>query len=189
MLYILLILILFLIIAFDQLYWKRRNFPLGPIPLPILGNTLSLALNPPGYQPLLEWKKKYGPVFTFWFGFQPTICITDFKIIKETFIDDSETFAGRLTLNDLIQIVRGGHFGVIETEGHLWLEQKRFVLFTFRNFGMGKNLMQERVLDEVVYLIDTLKAINGKAIGIQGEIDRAVGSIINSLLFGYRFEG
>uniref|UniRef100_A0AC34GQL3 Cytochrome P450 n=1 Tax=Panagrolaimus sp. ES5 TaxID=591445 RepID=A0AC34GQL3_9BILA len=191
MIYIFTVLIILGLIIFDHFYWKRRNLPPGPCPLPILGNTLSLALNPPGYQPLLEWKKKYGPVYTFWFGFQPTICITDIKIIKETIIDDSETFSGRVTLNDLIKIVRGGHFGVIETEGNLWLEQKRFILFTFRNFGMGKNLMQEKILDEVVFLIDTLKvaAASETVVGIQGEIDRAVGSIINSLLFGYRYEG
>lgn len=119
---------------------------------------------------------------------QPTICIADYKLLKETIIDHADTFSGRLTLDDLIFLVRGGKYGVVETEGFLWQEQKRFMLQTFRDCGMGKNLMQEKILDEVVYLITTLKA-STEPIEIQQNIDRTVGSIINSILFGYRYEG
>ena len=30
-------------------------------------------------------------------------------------------------------------------EGPVWREQKRFALHVFRDFGVGKNLMQQRV--------------------------------------------
>ena len=188
MIYIILVLIF--LFVFEHIYWKRRNFPPGPTPLPVLGNTLSLAKNPPGYEPMLRWRKKYGPVFTFWFGNNPAICVADYKTIKETMLDDGETYSGRSTLDDLIKLVRGGHYGVVETSGWLWKEQKRFMLHTFRDFGMGKNLMQQKILDEVAYLIESLKSAQDlDAHNIQYDIDRAVGSIINSLLFGYRYEG
>lgn len=35
--------------------------------------------------------------------------------------------------------------GVLLTEGEVWRDQRRFALHVLRNFGMGKNLMQERV--------------------------------------------
>ena len=42
-------------------------------------------------------------------------------------------------------LLLGGIFGVINTEGDFWRDQRRFTLHVFRNFGLGKNLMQERV--------------------------------------------
>lgn len=39
----------------------------------------------------------------------------------------------------------GGTYGVMFTEGELWKDQRRFALHVLRNFGMGKNVMQEKV--------------------------------------------
>ena len=39
-----------------------------------------------------------------------------------------------------------GPYGVVWTEGNLWKEQRRFALQVLRNFGLGKNIMQERVI-------------------------------------------
>jgi hypothetical protein len=39
----------------------------------------------------------------------------------------------------------GGKYGVIFTDGEIWRDQRRFALHVLRNFGLGKNLMQERV--------------------------------------------
>lgn len=42
-------------------------------------------------------------------------------------------------------IIAGGEWGVIDTSGPLWTEHRRFALKTLRDFGMGKNLMEEKV--------------------------------------------
>ncbi|CAJ0559312.1 unnamed protein product, partial [Mesorhabditis spiculigera] len=81
---------------------------------------------------------------------------------------------------------RDGIYGVVEADGDLWKEQRKFALHTLRDFGMGKNLMEQKVMTEVTHLLDRIS--NQSGIAAQWEFDVAVGSIINSLLFGYRYE-
>ena len=39
----------------------------------------------------------------------------------------------------------GGSYGVLAIDGPVWRDHKRFALHVFRDFGVGKNLMQQRV--------------------------------------------
>ena len=42
-----------------------------------------------------------------------------------------------------------------------WREHRRFALMTLRNFGMGKNSMEDRIYGEIQYIMDTLENNNG----------------------------
>uniref|UniRef100_A0AC35FCQ3 Cytochrome P450 n=1 Tax=Panagrolaimus sp. PS1159 TaxID=55785 RepID=A0AC35FCQ3_9BILA len=173
---------------FFHLYWKRKNLPPGPIPLPFFGNLLSLYFTDMETQ-FQKWKKQYGDLHTIWFGDMPIVTLHDAPTILETFLKDGETYAGRPYFK-WDDIVRNGRNGVIFTEGERWRENRRFALHVFRNFGLGKNLMQERVLVEVTNLITDIKdeILSGKnEVSVQNAIDLAVGSIINSLTLGYRY--
>ncbi|VDM68659.1 unnamed protein product [Strongylus vulgaris] len=78
------------------------------------------------------------------------------------------------------------------------------MLHVFREFGMGKNLMEERVsacgtaldeygknetqvLLEVTDLLEKCKKDANKKLDLRQYFHAAVGSVINSILFGYRF--
>lgn len=63
--------LLLVTLLFYNFYWKRRRFPPGPAPLPFLGNTLEISKEPPGYLAFQRWTKKYGSMFTVWFGEDP----------------------------------------------------------------------------------------------------------------------
>ncbi|CAJ0570877.1 unnamed protein product, partial [Mesorhabditis spiculigera] len=144
-------------VLFYEFYWKRRNLPPGPTPLPLLGNLVSVVKCSPGYECFREWRKEYGPVYTYWLGPQPMVVVADYQTMKESIIKDGDKFADR------------------------------FVLHTLRDFGMGKNLMEERVMLEVDFLIDRMRSLKTD-LNMQSEFDTAVGSIINNILFGYRFD-
>ncbi|KAI1690960.1 cytochrome p450 domain-containing protein [Ditylenchus destructor] len=191
---LLLIFVVFLsTLIFYNFYWKRRNLPPGPTPLPILGNVLTIARLKPGYDAFLQWQKQYGPVYTFWMAEQPVVAITDYKTIKETFIQDGDTYAGRNMFNEHMRLMRDGTInGVILPEGEEWRENRRFALQALREFGMGKSEAEAKILIESDYLIDSLKKELKSGIrehNIIKWIDLAVGSIINQVLFGYRFSG
>ncbi|KAK0396069.1 hypothetical protein QR680_001552 [Steinernema hermaphroditum] len=174
-----------------HLHHKRKHLPPGPTPLPILGNTLTISKKSPGYDAYLAWYKEYGPVFTYWLGEIPVVAVADYNLMYEAFVKDAESYAGRFQMTELLDEFRGGSYGVIDTEGDLWKEQRRFTLHVLRDFGVGRNVMQEKILDEVAALIKSVDSdIDGqvRAHDISGHIDTCVGSIINTLLFGYRFD-
>ena len=188
-----LIFIFSLLTIFYNCYWKRRNLPPGPMPLPILGNIISMAkASPP--QVYLDWRKIYGDVFTYWQGEVPFVTVADIDLINEHFVKDGETFAGRAVHNlEMLELTRNGRTGIIFTDGDIWRELRRFSLHTLRDFGLGRNLMQERILDEVSHMISTIKEESEKNPGevqnIQNHIDISVASIIMQLIFGYKYTG
>ena len=117
------------------------------------------------------------------------MCVNDSKTIVDTFIKDGDAYAGRVQMKEWLEVVKNGQHGVIFEEGEPWREHRRFALRVFRDFGFGKNLMQEKILDEIVYLIDGInseKSDGKKDLSIQDHVDLGVGSVINSLLFGFR---
>jgi cytochrome P450 family 33 len=180
------------VFLFYHLYYKRRGLPPGPTPLPLFGNLLEVLFDPPGERVYMKWRDQFGPVYTYWMGELPIVAVTDYETIVETFQKDAETYAGRYAFVDFMKLTRGGTHGVIFTEDNIWREQRRFALKVFRDFGMGKNLMMSRVLDEVHTVFE--KADEGIESGakehdLYGFVDIAVGSIINAFLFGYRFHG
>ena len=57
-----LLLALFSVLAFYNFYWKRRNLPPGPTPLPFVGNMLTLVKAGNWEDAFVKWKKQYGAV-------------------------------------------------------------------------------------------------------------------------------
>lgn len=186
-----LFLALVVFVLFYNFYYKRRNLPPGPTPLPIIGNYLTLLRHEPGEDAFIKWRKEYGDVYTYWLGEQPVVAVTDYQKIIDTFQKDGAAYEGRLVSAEMDRITRGGSYGVVLVDGDLWREHRRFALSTLRDFGLGKNLMQERVLDEVVALlsrIDERIAVANAEVELPEMVDFSVGSIINSIIFGYRYD-
>ncbi|KAI6214426.1 hypothetical protein M3Y94_00266900 [Aphelenchoides besseyi] len=185
--WIIVLIVLFLIHNF---YWKRRHLPPGPMPLPFVGNLLEFLRHPPGEQIQLEWYKKYGKIFTIWMGREPMVVVADFDLIVDTFQKDGAAYEGRPNEVEYMNLVRGGAHGVIFSEGQTWSQLRRFSLHTLRDFGLGKNLMQERILDEIKTLFRRVNSeiqTNNGLVGLDELVDLSVGSIINSLMFNYSY--
>lgn len=186
MLFLIIVSIIFLYI-FHELYWKRRNLPPGPTPIPILGNLLELNKLKPGYEAFGRWRKQYGPVFTFWMANKPFIIIASYEKLKETFVKDGDTYVDKqLSVVDKQRL--GQNYGVLDTNGEMWSIHRRFALTQLRDLGLGKDLMQEKILMEVVELFKEFDEKTGKEIDFPSLIDKSVGNVINLTLFNKRFE-
>ncbi|CCD67658.1 CYtochrome P450 family [Caenorhabditis elegans] len=172
---------------FHFIYWKRRNLPPGPAPLPFVGNLLMLTEKvKPGYKLWDSLTQQYGSVFTFWMAGLPMVFVTDWKLIKQYFIKDGGSYVGRPEF-PLNTEVKKGPYGIIDAHGNRWIQQRRFALHVLRDFGLGKNIMEEKILTEVTVMIERLRKTIA-CVDMQNVFDTSIGSIINSLIFGYRFD-
>uniref|UniRef100_A0A1I7T635 Unspecific monooxygenase n=1 Tax=Caenorhabditis tropicalis TaxID=1561998 RepID=A0A1I7T635_9PELO len=83
---------------------------------------------------------------------------------------------------------RGGSYGVVETNGPFWREHRRFAIHQFKDFGLGKDRMEQKIMLEVEDFFNNCDQNLGSAVDLTAIFDRAVGNVINQMLFGYRFD-
>ncbi|OCT68039.1 hypothetical protein XELAEV_18039335mg [Xenopus laevis] len=164
---------------------RRGNLPPGPKPLPILGNLLQLKSREI-HKPLLEFSKKYGPVYTLYMGSMPAVVLCGYEAVKEALVDNAEKFSGRAEL-PIINLTSQG-YGIAFSNGERWKELRRFSLTTLRNFGMGKRNIEERIQEEINYLLEVFRETQGSVFNPAFIIRRSVSNVICSVLFGKRFD-
>ncbi|CAJ0924184.1 unnamed protein product, partial [Mesorhabditis belari] len=179
-------------------YQLMRKLPPGPIPFLFFGNFPHLfyyCVRKGGFaKALREIQKSYGDVHTLWLGPMPFVNLCTFEKAKELMVNQGHTQLGRFTapfirLNQTDEF--GKTWGIISSTDETWLEHRRFALHTLRNFGMGRNLMEGRIIEELDYQLNELdqRMVDGKAEILVAKLtDLIVGSVINRLLFGYRFD-
>ncbi|XP_075898967.1 cytochrome P450 2D14-like [Nelusetta ayraudi] len=179
-----------LLIVIFSLNQRSKNLPPGPRPLPIFGNLLDLNLNDP--VPEMErLAKLYGNVFTFYIGFRPVVVLNGLQAVKEALVNKASDFSGR-PLNSLAK--NSAHPeahapGVILADYNFsWKEQRRFGLMSLRNFGLGKQSMEERINDEIQYIVAVLEKNIGKPMNPRLLFHKAASNIICQVLFAKHFD-
>lgn len=78
--------------------------------------------------------------------------------------------------------------GLLQSEGDLWKEHRRFALSALRDLGMGKSWLENAILDEVLELVAVFKRYGGTTCNPRPHLTVAVSNVICALIFGKRFE-
>nr|XP_056704199.1 cytochrome P450 2C20-like [Euleptes europaea] len=168
-----------------QMHKKRSHLPPGPTPWLFLGNVFQKDVFPlaNSYKKLM---KKYGPVFTVWKGPKPMVVLCGYEAVKEALVDHSEEFGGRPLIPINYRISKS--LGDSERNERKWREQRRFLLSTLRDFGMGKKTMSERVQEEAGCLVQEIAATKGQAFDPTSSVFSAVSDVLCCVIFGTRFD-
>ncbi|KAG7242878.1 hypothetical protein INR49_018133, partial [Caranx melampygus] len=164
--------------------------PPGPKPLPLLGNLLQLDLKRP-YKTLFEFSKKYGSVFTVYLGTKKVVVLAGYKTVKEALVSYAEEFGDRdITLFFMrpIKVMCRCMIRILFANGESWKELRRFAITTLRDFGMGKRVAEEKILEESRYLIEMFEEHKGKPFDTSCPVNYATSNIISSIVYGSRFE-
>ncbi|XP_073405322.1 cytochrome P450 2G1-like [Dendrobates tinctorius] len=175
--------LIILYLLWNRLY-KRHRLPPGPTPLPLIGNLMEVR-NGQMAKTLMELGKKYGSVYTFYFGPRPVVVFCGYEAVKEALVDHGEDFIGRGKQPSVDRVFDG--YGLIVSEGHRWRQLKRFTLTTLRNFGVGKRTIEDRIKEECSFLVEELTSHKGREFDAAIIITKAVSNVICSVVFGRRF--
>ncbi|CAG7732357.1 unnamed protein product [Allacma fusca] len=169
--------------VYSYIQKRGKNFPPGPIGLPLLGHLPLLGSCP--HKTLWDWKKTYGPLIGIWFGSYRAVVINDPKLIQESM--NMNAFAGRPKLSLFTHRSEDGVIrGIFPTEGIQNIEQRRFTLKTFRDFGYGTNAMAVKVQGEIQELLNSLLAREGEPIQVKNLFSFPVLNALWIIIFGDR---
>ncbi|XP_030411097.1 cytochrome P450 2K4-like [Gopherus evgoodei] len=177
-----------LFIMKTEKFWNssfREDFPPGPKPLPIIGNLHIMDLKRP-YRTMLELSKKYGPVFSIQIGCQKMVVLSGYETMKEALVNQADAFAERPKVPVFEEISKG--YGIIFSHGNNWKVMRRFTLTTLRDFGVGKRVTEDRIVEECGFLMKDIESRKGKPFDIATIMNAAVANIIVSILLGERFD-
>ncbi|XP_041633563.1 cytochrome P450 2K1-like [Cheilinus undulatus] len=180
-----LLLLLYFLVSSSFNSDESRKEPPGPKPLPVLGNLLQLDLKRP-YRTLCALSKKYGSVFTVHFGPNKVVVLAGYKTVKEALVGHAEEFGDR-HIFPVFYDSNQGH-GIVFSNGESWKEMRRFALSTLKDFGMGKRISEERILEECHHLIRQFDQHKGEPFDTSCPMHHATSNVISSIVYGSRFE-
>ncbi|XP_012509911.1 PREDICTED: cytochrome P450 2C21-like, partial [Propithecus coquereli] len=165
--------------------YAKGKLPPGPTPLPIVGNILQLNTKNIS-KSISMLAKDYGPVFTVYFGMKPTVVLHGYKAVKEAVIDRGEEFSGRGSIPAFEEISQNS--GIIFSNGKIWKHTWHFSLTVLQNMGMGKKTIEDRIQEEVSYLVETLKKTNASPCDPTFLLACVPCNVICSVIFQSRFD-
>ncbi|XP_069672282.1 methyl farnesoate epoxidase-like [Periplaneta americana] len=151
---------------YKLLIFRPKNFPPGPLCLPIVG---SVPFIPPQHVQFTmcgKWRKRYGPVVGLMFGSKPTVAIVEPKAVLEVL--RREEFQGRPDNFNSRDRAFNKRLGFFFTDGAYWVEQRRFTLRHLRDLGFGKKSLETIIVDEVEQLVRKLQSSETQTTGMFG---------------------
>ncbi|XP_025097346.1 cytochrome P450 2B5-like [Pomacea canaliculata] len=172
------------------LLWRwstRRPSSLPPgsgTALPLIGHQHLLSRNP--RVQFAAWRRQYGDVFSLYVGNRLIVVLSGYRVIKDALMTHGDVFSDRphMFLTDVIAKNRG----VVGTSGAHWKEQRKVSLEILREMGLGRNLLAEKIQEEVREYVKAVAALQGAAFDPKTLTYTSVSNNICSIVFGERFE-
>ncbi|XP_005092589.1 cytochrome P450 2C15 [Aplysia californica] len=174
------------------LYWSTcvqrfssRNVPPYPIrPWPLCGHLFMLTKQP--LEQLQKWRQKTGDVFSLDFAGRHMVVVNGFESLKDLLVKKADKLARPETF--LMRLHGDYGLGIINSYGANWKEQRTLSLSILRAFGMGRNVIAQKIDEEVEVFINELAKFRGQPCDVKLLVHTSVANVLNSIIIGQRYE-
>ncbi|CAG5115332.1 unnamed protein product [Candidula unifasciata] len=169
--------------------WLQRPDPrLPPSPvraLPIVGHILSMSRDTRSQ--LRAWRHCCGDIYSLYMGNTLVVVLNGYDLIKEALVTRADIFSDRPSL--FVDMASGlPKLGILFSNGAVWKEQRSVSLSILRSFGMGKNVLAEKIQEEIDCYMEVLADLKGECTDIEVFTSISISNIICSILLGQRFD-
>ncbi|XP_074594578.1 cytochrome P450 2F2-like [Brevipalpus obovatus] len=162
--------------------WEIFRLPPGPYGLPFVGYLPFIDENQSEHYTRLG--EKYGSPFSIHLGKYDFVIINDWFHANEAFSKEEllarppEGFAGGL--------LRGK--GIVDLSGQAWKDQRRTALHLLRDIGLGKSVMEDKIMEEIETFANELDKHKDKPFNIAELLSASTSNNICVLTYGKRFD-
>ncbi|KAK3800248.1 hypothetical protein RRG08_018858 [Elysia crispata] len=182
------VLVLLVVYAWSKTRLKCEGSNIPPFPAPakpLLGHTLLMKGN---ILDNFSWmRKKAGDLFSLNLLGQHWVVVNGYGNLREVLVKHADKTQDRPP--DLSSKILGeDNHGLMSSHGRNWKEQRSITNSILREFGMGKQIMAEKVLFEVRFFMEKLASFKGQAIELPHIMSAAVCNVVCSITVGHRFD-
>ncbi|XP_073442573.1 cytochrome P450 2A10-like isoform X2 [Dendrobates tinctorius] len=130
--------------------------------------------------------KKYGPVYTLQLGVEKVVVICGLEAIKDALVNHGDGFSGRPKVALFDEIFK--RQGILFASNDNWRAMRRFTLSTLRDFGMGKETIENNISEESNFLVQKFRSYKGEPFDNILNLNAAVSNIMVTILLSKRFD-
>ena len=163
-------LIAYVVVYFVKSLIRWRKLPSGPWGLPFIGYGIFIPYEFEDH--LKQLFAKYGKVFSLTIYGKDVVMISDIDLIKKCMLKDVFNYRPHEWLFTLFDKPN-----LLSWNGEEWKEQRKFALRIFKQLGVGKEIVEEKIHEEIDYLFEQIEKQ-------QKELDKSKKGILMSPLLG-----
>ncbi|KAJ5389179.1 uncharacterized protein N7496_000247 [Penicillium cataractarum] len=158
--------------------------PPGPKPLPIIGN-VHQAPKSHGWMTYREWSKQYGPIFHVNMLGQPVIILSTSEVAHDLLAKRGAIFSDRPRLFLATELALKG-LNILMMNYTEQFRQHQRLQVSVLNATPAATYLPIQTMESQQLMHDLLINASGAGTNVQGYFQRAVASIIHTLLYGFR---
>ncbi|XP_066452178.1 cytochrome P450 2K6-like isoform X2 [Eleutherodactylus coqui] len=113
------------------------------------------------------------------------VVLCGYEAVKDALVNHANEFSGRAKVPLMDEVTKG--YGVIFANNDNWKLVRRFTLATLRDFGMGKETIENKITDECGFLVKKVRSYKGEPFDNYMILNTATANIIVSIVLSHRF--
>ncbi|VVA39485.1 PREDICTED: cytochrome [Prunus dulcis] len=186
----LLLLLIFIFLAYKLYQRLRFKLPPGPLPWPVVGNLYHIK--PVRFRCYAEWAQVYGPIISVWIGSTLNIVVSSSELAKEVLKEHDQKLADRQRNRSTAKFSKDGQDLIWADYGPHYVKVRKVCtleLFSAKRIEALRPIREDEVtaMVESIFKHCTIHEKNGESLLVKKYLGRVAFNNITRLAFGKRF--